>query len=84
MRAATEQELEERIKVLHAELDAVINEYVDARAAACVGVPRGSVEASIIHRAGGCKCREYTIIQKRITDEEELARRQQEDALPEG
>ena len=84
MRAATEQELEERIKVLHAELDAVINEYVDARAAACVGVPRGSVEASIIHRAGGCKCREYTIIQKRITDEEELARRQQEHAISEG
>jgi hypothetical protein len=53
--------------------------YVDERAAACIGVPRGSVEASIIHRAGGCKCAEFRVVQKRITDEEALARKQQAD-----
>jgi hypothetical protein len=76
--------LEDQIKALHEQLDVVINDYVDGRAAACVGVPRGSVEASIIHRASGCKCAEFRLVQKRIADEEELARRQQEDALHEG
>jgi hypothetical protein len=55
----------------------VINEYIDARDAACIGVPRGSVEASIIHRASGCKCAEFRLVRKRITDEKELARKQQ-------
>jgi hypothetical protein len=74
--------LEQRIRALHEELEAVIDGYVDARAAACIGVPRGSVEASIIHRAGGCKCAEFRLVQKRIAAEEELARKQQaENAL---
>ena len=69
--------LEDQIKKLHEELEAVIAAYVDERAAACIGVPRGSVEASIIHRAGGCKCAEFRLVQKRIAAEEELARKQQ-------
>jgi hypothetical protein len=74
------QELEERIKVLHEELEAVIAKYVDERAAACIGVPRGSVEASIIHRASGCKCAEYRIVQARLEAERKLAERQEADA----
>jgi hypothetical protein len=74
------QDLEERIKALHAELEAVIARYVDLRAAACPGVPRGSVEASIIHRASGCKCAEYGLVQARLEAERKLAERQEADA----
>ena len=37
--------LEERIKALHEEIDAVVAKYVDERAAQVPGVPRGSVES---------------------------------------
>ena len=36
-----EPTLEERIKALHEEIDAVVAKYVDERAAASTGVPRG-------------------------------------------
>jgi hypothetical protein len=45
--------LEERIKALHQEIDAVVAAYVDVRAAEVIGVPRGSVEGSILGRSGG-------------------------------
>ena len=76
--------LEDQIKKLHDELEVVIARYVDERAAACIGVPRASVENSLLARAGGCKCEEFKVIRKLITDAEELARRQKTDALPEG
>ena len=77
--------LEERIKALHEEIDAVVAAYADERAAAVIGVPRGSVEASMLARAGGCRCEEYRLVRKLKTDAEELARKQQADhALPEG
>jgi hypothetical protein len=72
--------LEDQIKALHEELEAVIAAYVDERAAACIGVPRGSVEASIIHRASGCKCAEFRIVQARLEAERRLAERQEADA----
>jgi hypothetical protein len=79
------QDLEERIKALHEQLEAAIDAYVDVRAAACVGVPRGSVEASIIHRASGCRCAEWRLVQARLEAERKLAERQEADAvLPEG
>jgi hypothetical protein len=74
------QTIEERIKVLHEELQAVIAKYVDERAAACPGVPRGSVEATILARAEGCVCEEFRLVRKLITDAEEIVRKQQEQA----
>jgi hypothetical protein len=74
------QTLEERIKALHQEIDAVKAAYVDARAAEVIGVPRGSVENSILGRAHGCRCEELRIVQALITAAEELARKQQADA----
>jgi hypothetical protein len=76
--------LETRIKKLHAELEAAIDAYVDERAAQVPGVPRGSVENSILAKAGGCRCEEFLHVQKLITTAEELARKQQAYALPEG
>ena len=76
----TAMSLEDQIKRLHEELDVVISAYVDERDAACIGVPRGSVEASIIHRASGCRCAEYRIVQARLEAERKLAERQEADA----
>jgi hypothetical protein len=76
MKASKEQGLEERIRVLHEELEAVIAAYVDERAAVCPGVPRGSVEATILARAEGCKCEEFRLVKERIRAAEELARKQ--------
>jgi hypothetical protein len=73
-----EQSLEDQIKRLHEELEAVIAAYVDERAAACPGVPRGSVEATILARAEGCKCEEFKLVRQRITTAEELAKKQAE------
>jgi hypothetical protein len=80
----TAMSLEDQIKRLHEELEVVIAAYVDERAAACIGVPRASIESSYLARAHGCRCREFRIVQKLITDAEELARKQQADALPTG
>ena len=41
--------LEERIKALHEEIDAVVAAYVDERAAQCLGVPRGLWKARCWH-----------------------------------
>ena len=68
-----EPTLEERIKKLHEEIDAVVAKYVDERAAAVVGVPRGSVESSILARAGGCRCEEYRLVQAKLEAEKRLA-----------
>jgi hypothetical protein len=76
----TEMSLEDQIKALHDQLEAVIAAYVDERAAACIGVPRASVENSYLSRAHGCRCQEYKVVRKLITDAEELARKQQADA----
>jgi hypothetical protein len=76
--------LEERIKALHQELEAVIAAFVDERAAVCPGVPRGSVEATIVARAEGCTCEAFKLVRQRITTAEALARKQAEHAFPEG
>jgi hypothetical protein len=65
--------LEERIKDLHQEIDALVAKHVDAAAAAVPGVPRGSVENSMLSRAGGCRCEEYKIIQAKLEAERKLA-----------
>jgi hypothetical protein len=70
--------LEERIKALHEELDVVIAKYVDERAAQVPGVHRGSVESSILARAGGCRCEEFRLVRQRMTTAEELAKKQAE------
>jgi hypothetical protein len=69
--------LEDQIKALHEALEVVIAKYIDERAATCIGVPRASVEGSLIGRAGGCKCQEFKVVRKLITDAEELVRKQQ-------
>ena len=66
-------ELEERIKTLHEEIDAVIAKYVDERAAQVPGVPRGSVESSILARADGCRCEEFRLVQAKLEAERKLA-----------
>jgi hypothetical protein len=68
-----EPTLEERIKKLHEEIDAVVAKYVDERAAQVPGVPRGSVESSILARAGGCRCEEYRLVQAKLEAERKLA-----------
>ena len=65
--------LEERIEALHQEIDAVVAAYVDARAAEVIGVPRGSVEGSILGRADGCHCEELKIVLARLEAERKLA-----------
>jgi hypothetical protein len=87
MEASTDQEptIEERLAELYAEMDVIIDKFIDERAAACIGVPRASIENSYLARAHGCRCQEHKIILKLITDAEELAGKQQVDfALPEG
>ena len=68
-----EPTLEERIKKLHEEIDAVVAKYVDERAAHVPGVPRGNVEAIILARAGGCRCEEYRLVQAKLDAERKLA-----------
>ena len=68
-----EPTLEERIKKLHEEIDAVVAKYVDERAAQVIGVPRGSVESSILARAGGCRCEEYRLVQAKLEAERKVA-----------
>ena len=65
--------LEERIKALHEEIDAVVAKYVDERAAACIGVPRGVVEGTVLARANGCVCEELQIVLARLEAERKLA-----------
>ena len=64
--------LEDQIKKLHEEIDAVVAKYVDERAAQVIGVPRGSVESSILARAGGCRCEEYRLVQAKLDAERKL------------
>jgi hypothetical protein len=56
--------LEERLEALQSEIDTIIAELVDRRAAACPGVPRGIVENIVIGRAGGCKCEALKLVRK--------------------
>ena len=76
--------IEERIKALRAEIDAVVAKYVDERAAMVPGVPRASVENSMLARAGGCRCEEYRLIQAKLEAEEALRIRQNEETLRAG
>ena len=69
--------IEERIKALRAEIDAVVAKYVDERAAMVPGVPRASVENSMLARAGGCRCEEHKVIQALLDAEKKLAERQE-------
>jgi hypothetical protein len=78
--------LEDQFKELHEKSEAVVAAYVDKRAAQVPGVPRGSVEASILGRANGDRYEEYRIVRALQAAEEKLAKQQSEkaDALPEG
>jgi hypothetical protein len=78
MKCDMKQSLEDQIKKLHEELEAVIAAYVDERAAVCPGVPRASVEATILARAEGCTCEGFRLVKERIRAAEELARKQAE------
>jgi hypothetical protein len=72
--------IEERIKDLHADIDTVVAAYVDERTTQTPGVPRGSVENSMLGRAHGCRCEELRIVQALITAAEKLAAQQNEQA----
>lgn len=51
--------LEERIKQIRAEIDAVVNARVDAVAKDSPGVPRGVIRNLLIARAPACACAQY-------------------------
>jgi hypothetical protein len=69
--------IEERLAKLYAEMDAIIDKFIDERFAVCPGVPRETVRRTYCARAHGCKCEEFKIIQAAITFAENLARKQQ-------
>jgi hypothetical protein len=75
----TTPSLEERIKALHEEIDAVVAKYIDQRAALVPGVPRGNVEAIALARAGGCRCEEYRLVKATLEAEQALAERQKDE-----
>jgi hypothetical protein len=68
-----EPTIEERLAELYAEMDVIVAKYVDEKAAVCHGVPRASVENSILGRAHGCACEEYKLIQAKLEAERKLA-----------
>ena len=63
-----QQPLDERIKVLRAEIDALIDERAVETKKDCPGVPLAVIRNSIT-RGSGCECRQYLQI-KRLEDEE--------------
>jgi hypothetical protein len=73
--------IEERLAELYAEMDVIIDRFIDARAAACAGVPKETVRRTYLARASGCKCEEFRVIQTVITTAEGLAKRQADHAL---
>jgi len=51
--------LEDRIKDIRAEIDAVINLRVDAVAKDSPGVPKGVIRNLLVARAPACPCAQY-------------------------
>jgi hypothetical protein len=55
---AIELSIEERIAILHEEIDALVEAHVDKIPAAAPGVPRGVIERlALAHAEGGSGCR---------------------------
>jgi hypothetical protein len=84
MKAAAMPSLEERIKALHEEIDAVIERHVDISAANVTAIPRETLRQCLVARAGGCSCEEYRLIRKKEEAEEALRIKQHEEALRAG
>jgi hypothetical protein len=59
MKAARAMTLEDRIKNLRAEVEAVIDARVDAVATDSPGVPKGVIRNLLTARASGCPCTQY-------------------------
>jgi putative N-acetylmannosamine-6-phosphate epimerase len=76
--------LEERIKALHEEIDALIERQVDISAANVTAIPRETLRRCLVGRAGGCRCEEYRLIRKKEEAEEALRIRQNEETLRAG
>jgi hypothetical protein len=76
--------LEERIKALHEEIEAVIEKHVDISAASVTAIPRETLRRCLVARAGGCRCEEYRLIRKKEEAEEALRIRQNEETLRAG
>ena len=49
----------DRVKALHADIEAYIDQRVAAEAKACPGVPAVRIKHDLMGRAGGCVCRAY-------------------------
>jgi hypothetical protein len=49
----------DRIKALHADIEAYIDRHVAEEAARCPGVPAVRIKHDLMGRAGGCVCRAY-------------------------
>jgi hypothetical protein len=56
--------LEDRIRAIQAEIDAIIDAKVEAEAKQCPGVPVGVLRNLITAKGGGCQCRQYLEIKK--------------------
>lgn len=63
----TPQLEEERIEKLRAEIDAFIEERVEAEKIKCPGVPGPMIRKMITDRNPGCQCRQYLAL--KATDE---------------
>jgi hypothetical protein len=51
--------LDERIRQIRAEIDAIIDEKVEQSRKECPGVPPGVLRDLITAQGGGCQCRQY-------------------------
>ena len=69
--------IEERLAKLYAEMDAIIDQFIEERYAVCPGLPKETIRRTYCARAHDCKCQEFRIIQTAITFAENLARKQQ-------
>ena len=49
----------DRVKALHADIEAYIDRRVAEEAKACPGVPAVRIKHDLMGRAGGCVCRAY-------------------------
>jgi hypothetical protein len=65
MKASRATTLEDRIKTLRAEVEAVIEARVDAVAKDSPGVPKGVIRNLLTARAPGCSCTQFLELERK-------------------
>ncbi|WP_257168568.1 hypothetical protein [Bradyrhizobium sp. SRS-191] len=56
--------LEDRIELIRAEVDQVVQDRVDAIAKESPGVPRGVIRNLLIAKAPSCACEQYLMLKR--------------------